>query len=113
MASPALLCPQLDRLEPLDVLSVEEHESDGGHALVHLPSTRIRCTSPTTARSHLKYQGYKVIIKSNHPKHKKKLVLGFYYIILFDDLYVKKNKNSGDTKTDGVLDKSTIAFEGH
>jgi hypothetical protein len=31
-----MLSPQLDGLEPLDVLSVEEHEANCGHPLVHL-----------------------------------------------------------------------------
>jgi hypothetical protein len=36
VASPPVLGPQLDRLEPVDVGSVEEHEPDHRRPLVHL-----------------------------------------------------------------------------
>lgn len=35
MSSASIFCFQLQRLEPVDVLSVEEHEADNGRLLVH------------------------------------------------------------------------------
>jgi hypothetical protein len=31
-----MLGPQLDGFEPLNIFSVEEHEANSGHSLVHL-----------------------------------------------------------------------------
>jgi hypothetical protein len=36
VAASSMLGPQLDRLEPLNVFSVEEHEANSGHSFVHL-----------------------------------------------------------------------------
>jgi hypothetical protein len=43
VTSASVLCPQLYRFEPVDVASVEEHESDDGRTLVDFE--RVACQS--------------------------------------------------------------------